>query len=121
MTVYLYDGGNLVDAQATGCDGAYLFGGLPAGTYTVSVDGTTPANRLHQEPTRLRRCRQQQPGRALYRHFEQRRQRSLFADFGYLNDGTTTGQAVRTVGGFIWNDLNGDGIYNAGTERSSPA
>ncbi len=30
------------------------------------------------------------------------------------------GQAVRTVGGFIWNDLNGDGIYNAGTGAGHP-
>ncbi|MBP7961497.1 MAG: SBBP repeat-containing protein [Caldilineaceae bacterium] len=119
VTVYLYRGGTMVDAQATGGNGAYLFQGLPAGTYTVTADaaslptgyvksalGAANTNNNNQaEPYTL-----VLPSGGSIRH----------ADFGYLNDGIATGQSVRSVGGFIWNDLNGDGIYNSGTEPVIP-
>ena len=101
VTVTLTDaGGNVVATTTTGFDGGYLFTGLPAGTFTVTVDpatlpaGANPASdrdgTLDNETTV-----NLGPGENVDD-----------ADFGYNGNGS--------IGDRVWFDQNADGVQDAG-------
>ncbi len=79
----------------TDAAGAYLFTRLPAGSYRVDPDqGTVPANltlSTGNDPVDLTIT----AGENL-----------LTADFGYFGDSS--------LGDFVWNDMNGDGVQDPG-------
>ncbi len=115
VTLRLYDSANnLVGTTTTvtnsGQDGYYQFTGLAAGTYTVKVDattlpptdsptvsnapGSTPANDSNGSPASVTLATNLSVDETI--------------DFGYVPPCTGI------IGDFVWNDLNGNGIQDAG-------
>ncbi len=108
VTVILYDtAGNVVATTTTGSDGSYSFANLPDGTYRVDV--TDDANVLggawlSDGPNDGSNNNSQvEP----YTVTVSSGQTDETADFGYY-------RAPAALGNFVWNDLNGDGIQDAG-------
>lgn len=101
IKVTLYQGTNVVATTYTNENGFYLFGNLPAGSYTVKVDTTTlpldlsnsydPDGGLNSES-----IISVVAGAV-----------NLAQDFGY--------QGTNTLSGTIWNDLNADGLLASET------
>jgi uncharacterized repeat protein (TIGR01451 family) len=110
VTVQLYKAGVLAAVQATDSNGGYLFEGLAAGTYTVTVAaaslpvdyvksnlGTADTNNNNQaEPYQVILGQG-----AVVRH----------ADFGYRSTGTGGGAGLTTLRGYVYQDLTADGAY----------
>jgi hypothetical protein len=101
VTVTIKDGtGNVIGTATTSGDGNYLFGSLPAGNYTVSVDATTlPAGMVQTYD--------------LDGGLDSTAVASLAAgqnrtdvDFGYWQPAS--------VGDRVWNDLNANHLQDAG-------
>ncbi len=82
--------GTVVGTQSTAGNGSYLFTGIVAGSYTVIEQD--PANFVSTTPNRVP---VNVPAGG-----------SAVANFG--------DQQIGTVGGVVFNDLNGDGVQNAG-------
>ena len=83
--------------QTTAADGSYLFDGLPAGDYRVSLDEDTLPATIRTRTT---------PSNPIDVSLDGTND-DLTADFGYqLNSGT--------IGDLVWNDVNGDGVRDAG-------
>ncbi len=98
-----YNAGDTIATTVTDLNGDYLFSGLPAGSYTVTVDETTlpnggtglAATTGTVNPTATINLSQGQ----VY----------LDADFGYASPSGTM-----AIGDFVWHDVNGDGIQDPG-------
>ncbi|MFY9821172.1 MAG: SdrD B-like domain-containing protein [Thermoanaerobaculia bacterium] len=111
VVLNLYDsGGNLIDSTTTSGDGNYVFGdsfdasfphGIPAGTYTVTIDattlpgGATPTYDLDGVATPNTTVVVQASGVS-----------RTDVDFGYQGDAS--------VGDRVWKDSNGNGVQDAG-------
>ncbi|WP_429885934.1 SdrD B-like domain-containing protein, partial [Geoalkalibacter halelectricus] len=109
VTVNLYMGGELVQSQITDANGFYLFTGLCAGDYEVLVDETTlpmgfVASPCEQgmDPALDSNC---QPALVT---LPTNASQDLTIDFGYYLPCTGS------IGDFVWNDLNQNGIQDAG-------
>ncbi|MDT8382070.1 MAG: SdrD B-like domain-containing protein, partial [Brevefilum sp.] len=106
ITITLYDEfGNIVATTTTDENGDYSFPGLPDGTYTVDV--TDDANLLngywHSEGTAgVDGYSQSDPYTVAVSGGE-----LVESDFGYY-------QTPASVGSFVWNDIDADGIQDTG-------
>ncbi len=107
VRVYLdLDNDNVRDASepnaTTNSSGLYTIGGLPAGTYTVRVDTTTlPAGATQTGD----------PDAAIDHETVvvlASGDNHVTADFGY--------QGTLSIGDFVWNDRDGDGVQDGGAE-----
>ena len=102
VTVRLLDaGGNEIASAVTSGDGNYLFAGLPAGAYTVVVDGSTVPASLAQTFD-LDGTLDNRASVALGPSEDR-----SDVDFGY-------GRVFSTLGDRVWLDQNGDGVQDAG-------
>ncbi|MBK9462530.1 MAG: carboxypeptidase regulatory-like domain-containing protein [Sphingobacteriales bacterium] len=95
ITVTLYDSnGDVIATTTTDDNGNYVFEGLPAGDYTVVVgsgpDGTNPSTPTSVDVTLT-------PGQDI-----------TTVDFGF------TPIPTGSIGDFVWNDTNGDGVQDPG-------
>ena len=101
------DGDGIPDTITTATDssGAYLFDGLPAGDYTITVDPATLPDGMNQtaDPDGVNDNTADVTLAADEDNQDQ--------DFGY--------QGTGSIGDTIWNDSNGDGILN-GSEGALP-
>jgi hypothetical protein len=93
-------GSTFTVSAVTAADGSYLISGLPLATFTVKVDpATLPAGMTQTaDPDTTKDNTSTVTLTALD-------PASLVQDFGYQGSGS--------IGNFIWNDLNGDGVQNA--------
>jgi hypothetical protein len=109
VTVTLETGSGASFQSVTDAEGAYLFGNLCAGTYTVEVDETTVPMSFTQtlcnvgdDDTVDSNC---QPATVeLPEDFST----DLTIDFGYVGEVDCTGQ----IGDFVWNDANRNGLQD---------
>jgi fimbrial isopeptide formation D2 family protein/uncharacterized repeat protein (TIGR01451 family) len=107
VVVRLYDstGTTLLATTTTDVNGHYYFGGLPDGTYVVKVDTTT----LPGGGAGLSNSVDPDGGTAnqstvtISNHAD-----NLNQDFGYV------ASTPNTIGGTIWNDVNANGVLDAG-------
>ena len=92
---------SVVYTTTTGPDGSYMFGNLPLGDYAVAVDtATLPAGVVQTgDPDATK-------NNASAVTLTAGSPTSLVQDFGYQGPGT--------IGDFVWNDLDGDGVQDAG-------
>jgi len=99
-------GGAVSATTTTNGSGAYLFSGLPAGSYTVSV--ATPSgysatgSNLGGDPNKDSNG---SPANVTLASFNST---DLSVDFGFIE--VKAGE----IGDFVWNDVNGNGIQDAG-------
>jgi hypothetical protein len=114
VTVTLKDGAsNVIATTTTAGDGAYLFTGLGAGTYSVEVDTSSPAlaglmptfENAGGDPEK-----DSNPNPATV-VLATNSSVDLSVDFGYIP--TPAG----SIGDFVWQDLNGDGIQGNATDE----
>lgn len=105
------NGGNVIATQTTSGNGAYLFTGLPAGTYTVCIDTSSPALAGYL-PTVANA-----PGSSTANDsnlnpatvvLATNSSSDLTIDFGFIP------APNGSIGDFVWKDLNGDGDQDAG-------
>lgn len=124
VTVQLKDsGGTVIATQSTDANGGYLFTGLPAGTYSVKVLGSTIPAGMSQTTTYPNAgadfYNQDQSGTG-YPITLGSGENNLTADFGYNWNPTNavdTGGAANTVaalGDRLWIDSNGNGRQDEG-------
>ncbi|YCM42164.1 SdrD B-like domain-containing protein [Verrucomicrobiaceae bacterium 227] len=86
-------------SATTDSNGAYLIGGLTAGTYEVTVDGTTlPAGVTNTGDPDATKNGKTTVVLASGQNF-------ATADFGY--------QGNASIGDYVWNDADGDGVQDA--------
>ncbi|QDU63128.1 Serine-aspartate repeat-containing protein D precursor [Planctomycetes bacterium Pan216] len=95
------DGSTFTFETTTDADGGYLFDNLPAGQYTVRVAPTTLPADLDVPSADPDGGDDHEASFVLAADEE-----NLDQDFGYVGP--------FTLGDFVWNDLNGDGIQDAG-------
>ncbi|MGD1993025.1 MAG: SdrD B-like domain-containing protein [Anaerolineae bacterium] len=106
--------GSYVLTQTTNASGEYLFSGLPAGTFDVTVGSISGDPALTGDPdTNGIPCHELDPGDYLYPFCDGHTAVDvspgtifLGADFGY--------QPVGVIGDFVWHDLDRDGVQDAG-------
>lgn len=106
VRVNLYDSsGAVVATTTTGTDGYYLFPNLPTSSggiaYTVKIDTTTLPGGLTQTYDKDGTGSANQSTVTLTNAAPS----DLTQDFGYRGTGT--------IGNFVWNDKNADGVYQA--------
>jgi protocatechuate 3,4-dioxygenase beta subunit len=102
VTVVLYDdGGNVIASTLTASDGSYSFDGLPPGDYRIEVDTQTL-------PPGVDAAQFDDPDSTMDSETTVALAGSDLTglDFGY--------KQVGSIGDFVWNDLNGDGVQDAG-------
>jgi uncharacterized repeat protein (TIGR01451 family) len=105
VTVTLKDAnGTTVATTQTGADGLYLFGGLPAGTYTVCVDASTLPAGLNMPTYDLDGISTAHMATFTLGLAESK----LDVDFGYMSS------ARVSISGTVYFDANADGILDSG-------
>ncbi|MDX9708223.1 MAG: SdrD B-like domain-containing protein [Trichloromonas sp.] len=106
VTVTLLMGGETVATTTTDADGAYLFSGLCAGDYTVTVatpDGYMPSPSLQGGDAAL-----DSNGSPADVALSTDNSSDLTIDFGFYPPCTGS------IGDFVWNDTNNNGVQDAG-------
>ncbi len=94
-------------SATTNTSGAYLFTGLSAGSYTVTVDGSTLPAGFVATATGQGTAATDNNGSPASVTLATSSSVDLTIDFGYT-------QARGQIGDFVWNDLNGNGIQDSG-------
>ena len=100
------DVGNLITTTVTGANGHYSFDHLPEGTYTVEIDTTT----LPAGATETYDLDGVDTPDVVYSVFAEAGSAVTDVDFGYQTPATATA----SIGDRVWNDVNGDGVQDAG-------
>ncbi|MCL7412203.1 MAG: MSCRAMM family adhesin SdrC [ANME-2 cluster archaeon] len=111
VTVNLSNESGILATTTTDSNGFYLFDGLCINCYTVEVDESTLPAGMIQTPTMVGDDRSidnnVNPSRVCLT-IDDQEDRTI--DFGYVTEIVCNG----SIGDFVWNDLNGNGIQDAG-------
>ena len=110
VTVQLFQNDVLIDTRVTDADGYYLFTGLSAGTYTVTIDPDQPALAgfaATQENAPLSTTANDSNSKPSTVVLPLNTSSDTSVDFGFV---PPSGQ----IGDFVWNDVNRNGIQDSG-------
>jgi len=112
-------GDSFVARAVTDIYGHYMFNNVIEGRYLVTVSDTAGALAGMHKTTGAAGVNdnsQADPYLVVLGNGET----NLTADFGYTTAGGMGGGGVASIGDLVWRDMNGDGMYDAGTEAGIP-